>query len=107
MPVISQVDLVNSVWNGLRTRLESEKARIYEEIGNYPPPIAACDQQFNYLIEQQTRISGELARLNEAAAKSLMAGDPGQLIDEFIRSSSYVDAETAQTIRSSLKAGLS
>jgi hypothetical protein len=86
-------ELVNSVWNKLRVQLESEKARIYQELGSYPSPVAACDQQFTYLLEEQTRILRELARLNEAAAESLTAEDPGKLIDEFIRSASYVKSE--------------
>ena len=106
-PTIRQMDFVRSVWNKIRTQLENEKVRIYEEIGNYPPPIAACDQQFTYLLKEQTRILRELARLNEATNKSLTVGDPIKLIDEFIRSSSYVDAEGEQTIRSYLKEGLS
>jgi hypothetical protein len=40
--------------------LEAEKRRLYEEIRNYPTPIAACDQQFNHLLEQQARVIAEL-----------------------------------------------
>ena len=43
--------------------LEAEKRRLYEEIRNYPTPIAGCDQQFNYLLEQQARIAAELNRI--------------------------------------------
>ena len=43
--------------------LEAEKRRLYEEIRNYPTPIAGCDQQFNYLLEQQARIAAELHRI--------------------------------------------
>jgi hypothetical protein len=101
------MDVIQFAWNKIRTQLENEKVRIYQAIGNYPPPIAACDQQFNYLLEEQTRISRELGRLNEAINASLTIGDPIQLIDEFIQSSSYVDVEAEQTIRSYLKEGLS
>jgi len=106
-PTISQMDVIKSAWNKIRTQLENEKARIYQAIGNYPPPIAACDQQFNYLLEEQTRISRELVRLNEATTASLTIADSIELIDEFIRSSGYVDPEAEQTIRSYLQEGLS
>ena len=76
-------------WAQLRSRLEAEITRIYGEIGSYPTPIAGCDQQFNYLLEEQRRILRELARLEEVAKASLTAGDPQGLIDEFIRSSGY------------------
>jgi hypothetical protein len=47
----------------LRDRLEKAKKAILEEIRNYPRPIAGCDQQFNYLLEERDRISGELSRV--------------------------------------------
>ena len=28
---------------------------IYEQIKNYPTPIAGCDEQFNYLLEERKR----------------------------------------------------
>jgi len=83
------------LWNTIRTQLENQKARIYEEIGHYPPPIAACDQQFNHLLEEQTRILGELARLNEAENNNLTADDPIQVLTDFIKSSPYIDSEIA------------
>jgi len=106
-PTIRQMDVIKSVWNKIRAQLETEKARIYEAIGSYPAPIAGCDQQFNYLLEEQTRISRELVRLNEATTASLTIADSIELIDEFIRSSGYVDPEAEQTIRSYLQEGLS
>jgi len=97
-----QMDGIQSAWNQIRAQLETEKARLYEEIGTYPTPIAACDQQFNYLLEERTRISQELDRLNEAAVTSLTIEDSIQRMDEFIRSSKYVDPEAEQTIRATL-----
>lgn len=47
----------------LRDRLQKAKKLILEEIRNYPRPIAGCDQQFNYLLEERDRISGELSRI--------------------------------------------
>jgi hypothetical protein len=49
--------------------LESEKRRLYEEIRAYPTPIAGCDQQFNYLLEQQARVTAELNRLRSESSR--------------------------------------
>jgi hypothetical protein len=106
-PMIKQMDVIQSAWNQIRTQLENEKDRIYQALANYPPPIAACDQQFNYLLEEQTQISREFVRLNEAMRASLMTKDAIRLMDEFIRSSSYLDTQAGQTIKSYLKEELS
>ena len=29
---------------------------IYEQIKTYPTPIAGCDEQFNYLLEERNRL---------------------------------------------------
>jgi len=106
-PTVSRMDVVQAVWHTLRSHLENEKARIYEAIGHYPTPIAGCDQQFNYLLEEQTRIRHELERLDRASHESLTVEDAIQRIDEFLGSSGSLDAETERTIRSYLQEGLS
>ncbi len=99
---ISGTEAVKLVWNKIRTELAHEKARIYEQIGHYPSPIAGCDQQFNHLLEQQRQIVRELARLNEAENESLTAADPIKVIADFVRSSPYIDTVTEQTIKGDL-----
>ena len=44
-------------------QLENGKRRINDEITNYPTPIAGCDAQSNFLLEEQARIARELTRL--------------------------------------------
>lgn len=48
--------------------LVAEKQRLYQEIRNYPTPIAGCDQQFNYLLEQQAAVAAELSRIRASLA---------------------------------------
>ncbi|MEX2115090.1 MAG: hypothetical protein WD845_17985 [Pirellulales bacterium] len=48
--------------------LEAERRRLYEEIRNYPTPIAGCDQQFNHLLEQQARIIAKLHQIRAPLA---------------------------------------
>ena len=43
--------------------LQWEKRRIDQEIRDYPTPIAACDAQFNFLLEERARIKQELVEL--------------------------------------------
>jgi hypothetical protein len=94
---------VRSAWTKIRTYLEKEKERIYEEIRSYPRPIPACDQQFNFLLEERTRIAGELQRLDEAFQPSLTGSDALARIDEFIGASSALDDTARKEIRSFLK----
>ena len=58
-------------WTDLKTYLEHKQAEVQAEIEQYPAPIPACDQQFNYLLEQRGLLRQELYRvvdLNEANA---------------------------------------
>ncbi len=103
----TKLDLAESIWKKISAQLESEKNRIYEAIKNYPPPITACDEQFDYLLEQRETIFQELARVQEISDASLREEDPARLIEEFIRTSSYVDDEAEQEIRSSMREGFS
>jgi hypothetical protein len=101
-----RMEVVQSAWTGIRACLEREKQQVYEEIRTYPRPIPACDQQFNALLEERARLARELERLDAACAESLTRGDPFGLIEAFITSSGYIDADAARRIRSGLREGL-
>jgi hypothetical protein len=79
-----QAESVKAGWEKMRAILEDKKARIYEEIRNYPRPIPGCDQQFNHLLEQRTRVARDLNQIDEAFRKSLATGAPLPQIDEII-----------------------
>jgi hypothetical protein len=89
---------IESAWNILRTHLENERRRIHQEIRSYPRPIPACDQQFNYLLEERSKIYLELTRLHEAFEEGQNSGEPVKFLDVFIRSSSYLDDATKQKL---------
>ena len=36
---------------------------IYEQIKTYPTPIAGCDEQFNYLLEERNRLREMIEQL--------------------------------------------
>ena len=68
-------------WQSLRRRLEALSDSVAEEIRSYPPPIPACDAQFNRLLELRRVLPQELARLD------LAAHDGSITIEDFIRAS--------------------
>ena len=57
-----------------RGSLERERERLREEIETYPPPIPACDAQFNHLLEERVRVARELAALDLAESQLRAAG---------------------------------
>jgi hypothetical protein len=83
----------------IKVSLEAKRDQIYEEIRGYRPPIPACDVQFNFLLEERTRVFQELSRVNSLAKAKLPTGDLLALLDEFLRMSTCIDAETKQRMR--------
>jgi hypothetical protein len=56
----------DSDWEALRARLAQTQAAVAAEINAYPPPIPACDAQYNHLLERREALSAALARLDAA-----------------------------------------
>ena len=81
----SQTESRQAIWDEIRAELAQQKAQVYEQIGNYPTPITGCDQQFNYLLDKQSRILKALARVSEVESQSLIAANPAQVIDDFVQ----------------------
>lgn len=64
----------------VRELLENERHRVNEEIKNYPTPIPACDAQFNYLLEERTRIAEELEQLKNTIRGRAWRSSQGEFI---------------------------
>ena len=79
----------------IRDLLQTQRTQTIAAIRNYPPPIPACDAQFNYLLEKRDRLTVELNRLNKIEKVDA-------LID-FIASSVYISAEIKAGFRSQLE----
>jgi len=103
----TKIDVVRSAWARIRAHLENRRDRINDEIGCYPTPIAGCDQQFNYLLEQRTGMSAECRRLNAAENQSLRVEDRLQVLDDFCRSSRYIDQGVGSEVRRFMAQALS
>jgi len=53
-----------------RLRIEKQETAarldtIYEQIKNYPTPIAGCDEQFNFLLAQKDRHREMIEQLSD------------------------------------------
>ena len=97
-----RTELIERVRGEAWAALEAARKRISAEIHGYPSPIAGCDAQFNYLLEQRAAIAAELerlAKLDEGRA----AGEQAKELDAFLGSSAYLDEETRRALRASLR----
>jgi hypothetical protein len=83
--------------------LETKRFGISEEIRNYPAPIPACDQHFNYMLEERARISDELNRVVKLITTKPAHKDDTESIDEFVRFSRDLDDDAKRKIRSRLQ----
>lgn len=85
-----------AAWKRLRALLEGQWHSVQAQIRKYPPPIPACDADFNHLLLQRDRISEELRRLDEAASAG--ASDSARLLTEFLKASHCLDDETKRQV---------
>ncbi|HEY1601104.1 MAG TPA: hypothetical protein VGG64_15990 [Pirellulales bacterium] len=90
------------LWQEISEFLECQKEQIFGQIRGYPSPITGCDQQFNFLLEEQARISQEMSRMRTAMQECLSGGKAHAILAEFLRTSTCLDEETAGRFRSRL-----
>ena len=81
----TDVELLKLILVDIITRLEDRKISLDREISSYPTPIPQCDAQFNYLLDQRTRLSQHLSRLRATCRESLALDDYVDLILGFLR----------------------
>ncbi|MDA0655052.1 MAG: hypothetical protein O2912_01405 [Proteobacteria bacterium] len=81
-------------WSDLKSRLQTLKAPIDHSIRNYPGPIPGCDAQFNYLLEERSKLSRELVRLEKCSQMPATGSEKVMAIDAFIRSSEILRKPT-------------
>jgi vacuolar-type H+-ATPase subunit I/STV1 len=88
--------VVTPTWDAIRRYLENIRSQTYEELLNYPSPIAGCDVQFQQLSERRDKIIRELNRLEVSRRDSLTREDPVDMLDAFVRSSEFIDDAVAR-----------
>jgi hypothetical protein len=95
------------LWSRIQNHLENERRRIYQEIRDYPTPIAACDAQFNHLLEERASVCQELRCVREAIESDRRDANRLELLAELTRASRHLDEDLRRRIDSSLAARLS
>ena len=99
MPTIEKAS-AEFVWKEIKAALEQEQERIYHAITDYPSPIPACDEQFNYLLEKRAQVSRDLARAEAAVKTQPSLAACRKFVDELAATSSFITDETARRLRS-------
>lgn len=85
------VTVSHTDWQQIRQQLEEKRNEIVAKIRNYPPPITACDAQFNHLLEQRTAIRQELRRADTIQQQRVTSDDAQARLAEFIKSSQFLE----------------
>jgi hypothetical protein len=91
----SKIKVIQPVWQSIREHLESKKNQIAEEILYYPPPIPACDVQFNFLLAERARLAQALAQLDGLMHEALPTQDEWR---EFVSSLPELDAGVVEML---------
>ena len=55
-------------------QLKQELERVNTEIGNYPPPITGCDDQFNYRLEMRSKMENRVRELSKRSDIKIWEG---------------------------------
>lgn len=96
--MITESDELTMITQQIEEALQFEKRRIRDEIRAYPPPIPACDAQFNYLLERRELITTELGQLNAIAADRQSTAKNRDSLRTFVSSSQCLSRETKRKL---------
>lgn len=86
-----QATLFQQQWQTLQEALEARQDAICSEIYRYPHPIPACDQQYNYLLEQRTLVKRELRKLGALQTQHTVGDVSLASLAEFIHNSIFLE----------------
>jgi hypothetical protein len=91
---------IERAWDAMQAELDAVRVAISRELCTIPPPVPACDVNFNRLLEDRARVVDEL----QALAR-LRIQDPGrdQLL-AFCRASRTLDASVKSRIEAAARA---
>ena len=80
-----------ATFHDLRTSLKEKLDEVKKSILSYPPPIPACDAQFNYLLEQRDDLPRELARLAKLENENLPEAERLEALQCFVQNCPYLE----------------
>ncbi len=86
---------IEATWKVITSHLEHELNQVQGNIKRYPMPIPACDEHFNWLLEERAQLSKELAK-----ARELSIDESPELIRDFMQSSVHFDGAQGQRVES-------
>jgi hypothetical protein len=93
---------VRAVLDLLHARLDGLRETISRELCAVPPPVPACDVDFNLLLADRGRIVDEL----ESLARLRASRPGGDEVLAFCRASWGLDAESRAAIEAKLRIGV-
>ena len=67
----------------IRTRLEQRRLAVADEIRHYPSPIAGCDQQFNWLLDEYAHVRAQLQRLEAVCSEACTVEQLAERLESF------------------------
>ena len=83
----------------MHTELRERRESISRELCTIPPPVPACDVNFNRLLEDRARVVDELQRLARLRASHAGADE----LLSFCRASADLDAKTKAAVQAMLE----
>lgn len=90
---------IRAVLELVHTELDGRRQAISRELCSIPPPVPACDVNFNRLLDERARVVDELQALARLRASQ---ADAGQVL-AFCRASTGLDAASRATIEAQLR----
>lgn len=80
---------IDARWQAVRDALEARQRALRAQINAYPPPIPACDAQFNHLLDQRRALAEELRDLDALRPALTTRGE--DVLAAFLRTSRFVE----------------
>ena len=90
----------STLTDAIQAQLEAARNSISRELKSIPPPVPACDVNFNRLLEDRASIVDDLQRLAKLRSASVQDID----LLGFVRACAWLDAETKARIEQALSA---
>lgn len=94
---------LHQAWQLIHPQIAAKKKQIAAEILYYPPPIPACDAQFNFLLAERARVHQLWGQLESWQNGEFTEQEQLEWLETFLAASSDLDEQTEQEVRSLMK----